>query len=282
VQGRGRRWRQEVAFWHSVNGSSEGQGSRRASRSTARCKEGRRCREEAHWHSSFANRSGEGAAPLHSAARGLLLKETCIQPTTLSKAFKVSPGPKSPQPSKEENAIERAPLCGNVKKTKNHFDHRSVMFQINNIIPVMFMAFAPLNAKELRTTCFDLGFMQLHNLSPHQNFRDTHSMCKSSLFPNKANALHSFGFRSNRQHYFQKENKCSNFRMSISIEKMFPLEDWREMDRIAGMSEKELETSICNVCGDSSFNYESNIVTYSRKVFIPLTRLCRDKCHYCT
>src|SRR5574340_876468 len=25
-----------------------------------------------------------------------------------------------------------------------------------------------------------------------------------------------------------------------------------------------------------------NTVTYSRKVFIPLTRLCRDKCHYCT
>ena len=23
-------------------------------------------------------------------------------------------------------------------------------------------------------------------------------------------------------------------------------------------------------------------VTYSRKVFIPLTRLCRDVCHYCT
>jgi FO synthase len=26
----------------------------------------------------------------------------------------------------------------------------------------------------------------------------------------------------------------------------------------------------------------SGIVTYSRKVFIPLTRLCRDRCHYCT
>ncbi|MCD2105195.1 bifunctional FO biosynthesis protein CofGH [Rhodococcus erythropolis] len=26
----------------------------------------------------------------------------------------------------------------------------------------------------------------------------------------------------------------------------------------------------------------SNTVTYSRKVFIPLTRLCQDKCHYCT
>ncbi|MFV2101770.1 bifunctional FO biosynthesis protein CofGH [Micromonospora sp. LOL_024] len=25
-----------------------------------------------------------------------------------------------------------------------------------------------------------------------------------------------------------------------------------------------------------------NVVTYSKKVFIPLTRLCRDRCHYCT
>ena len=24
------------------------------------------------------------------------------------------------------------------------------------------------------------------------------------------------------------------------------------------------------------------VVTYSRKVFIPLTHLCRDRCHYCT
>ena len=24
------------------------------------------------------------------------------------------------------------------------------------------------------------------------------------------------------------------------------------------------------------------VVTYSRNVFIPLTRLCRDRCHYCT
>ncbi|WP_245849514.1 radical SAM protein, partial [Lentzea kentuckyensis] len=24
------------------------------------------------------------------------------------------------------------------------------------------------------------------------------------------------------------------------------------------------------------------VVTYSRSVFIPLTRLCRDRCHYCT
>lgn len=26
----------------------------------------------------------------------------------------------------------------------------------------------------------------------------------------------------------------------------------------------------------------SGVITYSRKVFVPLTRLCRDRCHYCT
>ena len=25
-----------------------------------------------------------------------------------------------------------------------------------------------------------------------------------------------------------------------------------------------------------------NVITYSKKVFIPLTHLCRDVCHYCT
>jgi len=25
-----------------------------------------------------------------------------------------------------------------------------------------------------------------------------------------------------------------------------------------------------------------NTITYSRKVFLPLTHLCRDSCHYCT
>ncbi len=29
-------------------------------------------------------------------------------------------------------------------------------------------------------------------------------------------------------------------------------------------------------------SYHKNIVSYSRKVFIPLTKLCRDVCHYCT
>jgi biotin synthase-like enzyme len=28
--------------------------------------------------------------------------------------------------------------------------------------------------------------------------------------------------------------------------------------------------------------HHGNAISYSRKVFIPLTRLCRDVCHYCT
>ena len=34
-----------------------------------------------------------------------------------------------------------------------------------------------------------------------------------------------------------------------------------------------------SVLRDAGFG---NVVTYSRKVFVPLTKLCRDVCHYCT
>ena len=29
-------------------------------------------------------------------------------------------------------------------------------------------------------------------------------------------------------------------------------------------------------------SHHGNLITYSRKVFVPLTQLCRDVCHYCT
>jgi len=29
-------------------------------------------------------------------------------------------------------------------------------------------------------------------------------------------------------------------------------------------------------------NGHGNVITYSRKIFVPLTHLCRDNCHYCT
>lgn len=39
---------------------------------------------------------------------------------------------------------------------------------------------------------------------------------------------------------------------------------------------------LCRRAAEVRDQGHENIVTYSRKVFIPLTRLCRDFCHYCT
>jgi FO synthase len=39
---------------------------------------------------------------------------------------------------------------------------------------------------------------------------------------------------------------------------------------------------ICDLACDIRDQGHGDIITYSRKVFIPLTRLCRDFCHYCT
>jgi FO synthase len=49
-------------------------------------------------------------------------------------------------------------------------------------------------------------------------------------------------------------------------------DDLRELSAIAGrLRDQGLEAA-----------GRPGVVTYSRKVFIPLTRLCRDRCHYCT
>ncbi len=47
---------------------------------------------------------------------------------------------------------------------------------------------------------------------------------------------------------------------------------------MGGENDAEL-LSLAGSLRDSGFR---NVVTYSRKVFIPLTHLCRDVCHYCT
>ena len=39
---------------------------------------------------------------------------------------------------------------------------------------------------------------------------------------------------------------------------------------------------LCRSAGRVRDAGHGRVVTYSRKVFIPLTRLCRDRCHYCT
>lgn len=39
---------------------------------------------------------------------------------------------------------------------------------------------------------------------------------------------------------------------------------------------------VCSHSAGACATRGGNTVTYSRKVFIPLTKLCRDHCHYCT
>jgi FO synthase len=57
-----------------------------------------------------------------------------------------------------------------------------------------------------------------------------------------------------------------------------------------GASAAEIGAAVARMTLDDMLNasermtldYFGSVVTYSRKVFIPLTRLCRDVCHYCT
>ncbi len=40
--------------------------------------------------------------------------------------------------------------------------------------------------------------------------------------------------------------------------------------------------ALCALAAELRDQGHGNVITYSRKVFIPLTQLCRDVCHYCT
>ncbi|MDH3206588.1 MAG: radical SAM protein, partial [Gemmatimonadota bacterium] len=52
-----------------------------------------------------------------------------------------------------------------------------------------------------------------------------------------------------------------------------------EARTLAGIEETAALTAVAEELRDRGFR---DVVTYSRKVFIPLTHLCRDVCHYCT
>ena len=52
-----------------------------------------------------------------------------------------------------------------------------------------------------------------------------------------------------------------------------------EMILLGSSSDTELLSRTAREIRDSG---HQNLVSYSRKVFIPLTHLCRDVCHYCT
>lgn len=73
--------------------------------------------------------------------------------------------------------------------------------------------------------------------------------------------------------------------------KTFPIDRWEsqlmagirlQRDEILNLSEFAELTSLTAVASRLRDAGHGDIVTVSRKVFIPLTRLCRDVCHYCT
>ncbi|WP_340265860.1 hypothetical protein, partial [Sphingobium mellinum] len=54
---------------------------------------------------------------------------------------------------------------------------------------------------------------------------------------------------------------------------------WNEDVRI--LADRPLE-ELLSFSESLTVRFFGPLVTYSRKVFIPLTKLCRDVCHYCT
>jgi FO synthase len=55
-----------------------------------------------------------------------------------------------------------------------------------------------------------------------------------------------------------------------------------ERGDILALTDRLSLSDTCELACDVRDQGHGGIVTYSRKVFIPLTRLCRDFCHYCT
>ena len=53
-------------------------------------------------------------------------------------------------------------------------------------------------------------------------------------------------------------------------------------EQVYHLAENQSLEWLCGLGSDLRDKGHGNIVTYSKKVFIPLTRLCRDVCHYCT
>jgi FO synthase len=58
--------------------------------------------------------------------------------------------------------------------------------------------------------------------------------------------------------------------------------EYPEKGELLALMKKLDLAGLCGLASDIRDQGHGGIVTYSRKVFIPLTRLCRDFCHYCT
>ena len=53
-------------------------------------------------------------------------------------------------------------------------------------------------------------------------------------------------------------------------------------DEALGLADVSDTAALCKIAREMRDDYFGNNVTYSKKIFLPLTYLCRDVCHYCT
>jgi len=71
--------------------------------------------------------------------------------------------------------------------------------------------------------------------------------------------------------YSSKSSTLSNFKHRLPS-----VQEARELAKFADT------VQLVDMASDLRDQGFRNVVTYSRKVFIPLTQLCCDVCHYCT
>ena len=55
-----------------------------------------------------------------------------------------------------------------------------------------------------------------------------------------------------------------------------------EFSKLSSLANICLSDALLKASYDKKIKHYNNLLTFSPKVFIPLTFLCRDVCHYCT
>ena len=58
--------------------------------------------------------------------------------------------------------------------------------------------------------------------------------------------------------------------------------DWLSESEAIALAGNPDTSSLAKMASQLRDSHHGDLITYSRKVFVPLTQLCRDVCHYCT
>ncbi|MEC7685467.1 MAG: 7,8-didemethyl-8-hydroxy-5-deazariboflavin synthase, partial [Pseudomonadota bacterium] len=58
--------------------------------------------------------------------------------------------------------------------------------------------------------------------------------------------------------------------------------DWLSESEAIALADNPDTSSLAKMASKLRDSHHGDLITYSRKVFVPLTQLCRDVCHYCT